>query len=123
MPRITDKRFKDILRRCVLSLPLAACCPAASAGETVEYQAEAIFNAGSGSFAPYYIASNRHGLLTQSSDALLRLEGARRLDLSRRFSYAYGAEVLTGYADKVDYLRYNPASSSFYSHAEGPCPR
>lgn len=120
MPRITDKRFKNILRRCVLSLPLAAFCPAASAGETVEYQAEAIFNAGSGSFAPYYIASNRHGLLTQSSDALLRLEGARRLDLSRRFSYAYGAEVLTGYADKVDYQRYNPASSSFYSHAEGP---
>lgn len=121
MPRITDKRFKNILRGCVLSLPLAACCcPAASAGETVEYQAEAIFNAGSGSFAPYYIASNRHGLLTQSSDALLRLEAARGLDLSRRFSYAYGAEVLTGYADKVDYQRYNPASSSFYSHAEGP---
>lgn len=120
MSRITDMRFKNILRGCALSLPLAACCPGASAGETVEYQAEAIFNAGSGSFAPYYIASNRHGLFTQSSDALLRLEAGRGLDLSRRFSYAYGAEVLTGYADKVDYMRYNPASSSFYSHAEGP---
>ena len=35
-------------------------------------RAEGIFAAGSGGFAPYYIVSNNHGILTQSGDALLR---------------------------------------------------
>lgn len=115
--------FKEIFRHSVITLPLVAACmagSAVSAQETVGYEAEVVLNAGSGDFAPYYIASNRHGLLTQSSDALLRLEAVRSLDLSRRFSYAYGAEVVTGYADKVDYLRYDPASETFRAHGEGP---
>ncbi|MDE6346028.1 MAG: capsule assembly Wzi family protein [Muribaculaceae bacterium] len=115
--------FKEIFRHSVITLPLVAACmagSAVSAQETVGYEAEVVLNAGSGDFAPYYIASNRHGLLTQSSDALLRLEAVRSLDLSRRFSYAYGAEVVAGYADKVDYLCYDPASETFRAHGEGP---
>lgn len=114
---------KNIIRHTFILLPLVAGCVAAlqaSAEETVGYEAEVVLNAGSGDFAPYYIASNRHGLLTQSSDALLRLEATRGFDLSQRFSYGYGAEVLTGYADKTDYLRYNPESATFYRHGEAP---
>lgn len=116
-------KLKEKIRYAVPSLLLAATCicgDGAAAEETVGYQAEIMLNAGSGDFAPYYIASNRHGLLTQSSDALLRVGASKGLDLSRRFSYAYGVEAVTGYSDKVDYLRYNSSSESFYRHGEGP---
>lgn len=92
----------------------------AGAEETVNYGAEAIINAGSGDFAPYYIASNRHGILTQSTDALLHLEASRGLDLSRRFSYGYGVGFLTGYSEKVDYIRYDADNNRFFKHGEGP---
>lgn len=98
----------------------AAVSPCAKAGDAVDYEAEALVNVGSGDFAPYYIASNRHGILTQSADALLRLSGSSKLDLTQRFSYGYGAEVVTGYSDKTDYLRYSTADATFYRHAEGP---
>lgn len=90
------------------------------AGERINCEAEAIFNASSGDFAPYYISANRHGILTQKSDALLCLRAVKHLDLKPRFSYAYGAEFLTGFSDKVDYQRYDPDTKSFFNHAEGP---
>lgn len=90
------------------------------AQEVINYEATVLLNAGSGDFAPYYIASNRHGILTQSKDALLDLRATRSTDLSKRFSYGYGVEALTGFSDRVDYLRYNPDSKSLYKHGEGP---
>lgn len=117
---MVNKRINRLLLP-ALSLASAMMSPMwGTAQETVSYEAEAIVNAGSGSFAPYYIASNRHGILTQSADALLRLSAARELDLSRRFSYAYGAEFLTGYSGKTDYQRYDPATAIFFNHSEGP---
>lgn len=71
-------------------------------------RAEAILAAGSGDFAPYYIASNNHGILTQSKDALLRLSLDKKTDTSRRFSYGFGVDFLAGYASSTDYLRYSP---------------
>ena len=114
------KTTLNLLRR---ALPLSALLLAAQsspAQETIDWEAEAIFNAGSGSFAPYYVASNRHGILTQKADALLDLTASRSLDLGSRFSYGYGAEVLGGYSARTDYMRYNPATEAFYTHGEGP---
>jgi len=105
----------------LLATAIAAAAPLrVAAEETVGYEAAAIFNAGSGDFAPYYIASNRHGVLTQSSGALLDICATRGLDLTQRFSYAYGAEFVTGYSSRTGYMRYNPESKAFYSHDEEP---
>lgn len=71
-------------------------------------RAEGIFAAGSGGFAPYYIASNNHGILTQSGDALLRLSLDKSPDTTKRFSYGFGVDFLTGYASSTDYLRFSP---------------
>lgn len=113
---LTSRFFKSLLL-----LTVSICSyQFVSAGETINYESEAIFNAGSGDFAPYYIASNRHGILTQSSNALLRIEANKSLDLSQRFSYAFGAEVIGGYADKTEYSRYDASSASFYKHSQAP---
>lgn len=74
-------------------------------------RAEAIFAAGNGEFAPYYFASNNHGILTQSKDALLRLSLDRKPDTSRRFSYGFGVDFLTGYTSSADYMRFSTAPS------------
>jgi hypothetical protein len=78
----------------------------ASTGFTLNGKAEGIFAAGNGNFAPYYIASNNHGILTQSKDALLRLSIDHKTDASRRFSYGFGVDVIGGYSSATDYLRY-----------------
>ena len=73
---------------------------------------EGIFAVGNGNFAPYYIASNNHGLLTQSKDALLRFSLNKQPDKSRRFSYGFGIDFITGYTSSVDYLRYSSAETA-----------
>lgn len=90
------------------------------AQEQIEYEAEAIMNASSGDFAPYYTASNNHGILTQKSNALLRIGADRDIALDSRFSWGYGIEVLTGYSHDTEYLRYDAATNSAISHTESP---
>lgn len=86
--------------------------PADTAREfSMNAKAEGIFAAGGGEFAPYYIASNNHGILTQSKDALLRLSLDKKTDETRRFSYGFGVDFLTGYTSSADYLRYSPEAA------------
>ncbi|MDE7119725.1 MAG: capsule assembly Wzi family protein, partial [Muribaculaceae bacterium] len=73
--------------------------------------------AGGSDFAPYYIASNRHGELTQGCDALLRVGAAVWSRVGNRFSYSFGADVMGGYASPTDYLRWIPATGTADSHA------
>lgn len=87
---------------------------------SIDYEAEAIVNAGSGDFAPYYIASNRHGILTQKTDALLRLAAFKPMESSSRFSYGFGVEAATGYTASTDYLRYNPSGKEFAINRQHP---
>lgn len=94
--------------------------PATAEDFAVDYSAEAIGAAGSGEFSPYYIMSNRNGILTQSKDALLDLNISHKWDESKRFSFGFGAEAIGGYASSTDYLRYNPAISEMIPHSEHP---
>ncbi len=64
-------------------------------------------NAGSGDFAPYYMMSNEGGVLTQPKALTLRAKAHKELDLSKRFSYAFGADVVGGYAS--EYSQYDMA--------------
>jgi hypothetical protein len=91
-----------------------------AAQQPVEYEAEAIFNASTGDYAPYYIASNRHGILMQSSDALLRLAAVSPLNLDKRFSFGFGVEAVAGASSTADYLRYNSETKALESHSEAP---
>lgn len=99
------------------------CTPAALAQGTaedsserisygLEAKAEGIFTAGGGDFAPYYMASNNHGIVTQSKNALLRLSVDRKPDIRRRFSYGFGVDFLTGYSSSTDYLRFAPENTA-----------
>lgn len=81
-------------------------------GYAIDYKAEAIFTAAGKEFAPYFLVSNRHGILTQANNALLRLGVSRDLDLSQRFSYGFGASFVTGISSSTGYSRYNPDSKS-----------
>lgn len=86
----------------------------------VNYQATVIGTIGDGDFAPHYISSLNHGIITQSDNALLRLRAWKPLETNTRFSYGFGADFVTGFSSGVDYLRYNPTTTTFYSHEEKP---
>ena len=49
----------------------AAADSTAEDGFGINWSTEAIFTAGSNDFAPYYIMSNNHGILSSSKDCLL----------------------------------------------------
>ncbi len=86
----------------------------------INYEASFIANAGSGDFAPYYIASNQHGIITQNTNALLTASAWRPFELDKRFSYSFGLSLIGGYSSKNEYSRYNPQTQQFYLHKEGP---
>ena len=106
--------FKRLVTLCGMTAALAAT----AAGYEVWYSAQAILNAGKGGFAPYYVASNQHGLVTQGRGALLRLSAERGMNLDDRFSYGFGADVVGGYGSGIDYLRWN--DGALRPHLEHP---
>lgn len=63
-------------------------------------------NAGDGTFAPYYIASNRHGFITQSKGALIDAGIVRPWEEISGFSYGFGAEIVGDYYNSTDYRRF-----------------
>ena len=70
---------------------------------TLDYSAEFIGTAGSGNFAPHYMSSNVHGIVTQTNSSLLRLDIHRGLEKDKRFSFGYGATLVGGDASATDY--------------------
>lgn len=85
-----------------------------------EAGAQINLGAGSSSFAPFYIHSNRFGKITQSKNIQLDLWACDTLDLSKRFDFAWGLEALAGYANKADYMRYNLAAEEWHKNPQGP---
>ncbi len=77
----------------------------------IDYKAEIIANVGDGKFAPYYVASNRHGLITQTNTALLLAGISRQWDSSSRFSYGFGADFVADYSNATEYRRFMPRES------------
>lgn len=99
-----------LLSFCLLSaaaVQAVATCP-------VNYKGEIIANAGSGNFAPYYIASNNYGILTQPRSTLARGAAWKEMETGERFSYGFGIDIIGGYASSTPYLRYSESTLSFY---------
>ena len=82
---------------------LAAAAISASAEETIQYRADALFSIGDGDLAPYYMTANRHGKLTQTNNALLDIGFTRDFDTNRRWAWSYGAEIITGASSSTNY--------------------
>lgn len=103
---------------------LAILCLAFSGKAEYEFNVGAELNLGAGSnnFAPYYMHANNHGKITQSKNAQLDLWAIDSLDLNKRFDFSWGVEVLGGYANKVDYRRWNPDTQQWYANPQGPAP-
>ena len=89
----------------------------AVAKENIEYEATAIVNAGSGDFAPYYMASNRHGILTQPVGGLLDVKAIRPFTEGKTFTWGYGVEVVGNASTSTDYLRYDTDQKALQPHS------
>lgn len=91
------------MKQAIAYIVAAFACFMAAAQVTVDYSAGVIVNAGSGEFAPYYIASNNDGIITQSGSGLLRAGAFIRMDSTARFSFGAGVDLLGGIASKTEY--------------------
>ena len=102
----------------------AFAMPADSAGTAPELEYSATVNAlaSSGEFAPYMIGSWNYGRTVAKNQIALDLEAHRELDLSRRFSWGAGAEVITGYSHKASYQLYDAESQTWTSRSTGLAP-
>ena len=102
-------------------MPLMALLPGAlHAQMSVEYEGTMTLNAGNSEFAPYYIASNRGGTLTQQYSTLLSGKLTLATDTTRRFAYGFGAEFWGGYASAVAYDHYDTDHSQWGSRDLSP---
>lgn len=98
---------------------------AARADYPVHYDAEFIANAGNGTFAPYYMTANRHGILTQSRGAMAHAGAWRPMDMERRLSYDFGFDLYAGVTNTTDYYKWEPTVArsflgEWYSTPEHP---
>ncbi len=62
----------------------------------------------SSDFAPYYLSANRDGTLTQANGLAARVYLTHGMNLSERFSYGYGVDLIGQWTSATDYLRYSP---------------
>ena len=83
----------------------------------INYEAEVLGNVSTNSsFAPYYIASNVDGTITQSKSGYARLKGFNYMDTTKRFSFGFGLDVIGGGASKTEYDRYDLTDKSWTAH-------
>lgn len=94
-------RIKNIALSAALMTTLCA-----SADYPVNYEVDFIGALSNSTFAPYYMASNRHGILTQGNDALLLAGAWRPLEKNERFSYGFGVQLAGGAQSATEYTRY-----------------
>lgn len=115
----------QIPRTIVFGIAIASACVGFNmkAGDhEVNWEAGVTGAAGNNDFAPYYIASNRHGVITQSKSAIVRGHIWHDMDTASRFSYGYGADLIAGYGSNVDYLRYDGNDNVWAQNPQHPSP-
>lgn len=100
-------RIRSILCSLMAGIVAACALPCSADSIPVSYSAGITINTGNKDFAPYYIASNRRGTITQQHSALASAAIWHEMDTTRRLSWGAGIEAWGGYSSSVDYLRYN----------------
>ena len=107
-------------RLTAISTALLAAAIAARALEPATLDVTVTGGSGSGTFAPYYIASNMHGTLTQASNALMGVRLADRQRLKKGWSYSWGIEAIGGYTSTADYQRYDATAGQWNNNPQHP---
>lgn len=92
----------------LISVGLASGALCASGAEKIDYGAQVTASGASGEFAPFYMASLRHGTLTQKFNTLAGIYARHDMDTTRRFSWAYGVAAMGGFASSTAYGRFVP---------------
>lgn len=70
------------------------------------YTVGAVMNAGDSELAPYYIAANNGGSITQQYSALVYADIAKYWDKGKRFSWTAGLNAAGGYTSSAGYERH-----------------
>lgn len=94
-------------------LALAALAHAAEPAMTVDYEATLMAAPSTGRFTPYMIGSWKNGLMNGRRGVILDIAAEKKLDKSRRFSWAAGVELAAGHTSASDYEHYDAASSAW----------
>lgn len=92
---MTPKRLISAL---LLLIPLAI-----GAQTPFDWQVGMTVNAGDSELAPYYIASNRGGTVTQQYSTLFNAAVMHNMDTTRRLSWGAGVELWAGWASSATY--------------------
>lgn len=109
-----------MIRSKLLAVASALALSAAADDFSLHYSGTFQANGGPNDFAPYYIGSLRHGTAVTSRGAMLDAAVWHPLDLSRRFSYAFGVEALARLDNSVGYERFNVADAAWYTRDVAP---
>lgn len=98
---------------------LTACLysPALYAQTALDYSAETVAQTSTGAFAPYFLGSLTGGRSAAASAAQLDVTVAKSLDLSQRWSWAAGVELISGYGSPISYSRWD-ASGRVWTESE-----
>lgn len=108
------------MRYRLLILSFITLVSASAADFDMNFSATLQANGGPHEFAPYYIASMRHGTLTSAAGGHLGLKAWKPMDMSRRFSYSFGAEAWFSGSNSVDYQRFNSADQRWETRSLAP---
>lgn len=103
-------------RLAALFLSVTATATAATAAEPIEYGEELWVNTGTGDFAPYYMASNRFGVVTQTSTVLSRTYLNRPTAMSGRWGFGFGADIILDAASSTSYSMFDRKADEWSSH-------
>ena len=101
-------------------MAVGCALPCVADSIAVDYTVGLTLNTGNSDFAPYHIASNRRGTLTQRHSALVSAAMSHEMDTTRRLSWGAGVEAWAGYSSSVDYRRYDAMSNSWSENPQHP---
>lgn len=85
----------------------------------VGYEVSWSNNFGNSNLAPYYVTSNSHGIYSQSNATLLRAKVFRPLELDKKISYSFCADVIGGAESKATYLQYSIDKDALIGYKRG----
>ncbi len=104
----------------MVALTVGCAVACATDSIAVDYSVGVTINTGGSEFAPYHIASNRRGTVTQQHSALMWASLKREMDTTRRLSWGAGVEVWGGYTSSVDYDRYDATTATITTNSQHP---
>lgn len=115
--------MRQIIRRlfpALLATVLVSGAACADNLDSLQWSATTLVNAGSGDFAPLYMAANRYGTLTQAASAYEALGIHKPMGTDGRFGFSFGVQAWFGTASDVDYRRYSAETQAWKKNSRHP---